>query len=176
MSGRRNILRTEYSGSRGRRSPLAETCQAQHILATCWHTNVLSKDALNVHACASPDHHFVCLAFARSPKKIQEHGGQSEKLGVSGHVNIQSRIFSVPCLVHQVRIGLPRCQVKFSFTIVGSYHHHHPIYMTSPGVFDEQGLCWNPCFLFAGATLRLGGVSILENLPHSELEAMAQSN
>ena len=86
-----------------------------------------------------------------------EHGGQSEKLGVSGHVNIQSRIFSVPCLIHQVRIGLPRCQVKFSFTIVGSYHHH-PIYMTSPGVFDEQGLCWNPCFLFAGATLRLGGV------------------
>ena len=87
-----------------------------------------------------------------------EHGGQSEKLGGLGHVNIQSRIFSVPCLIHQVRIGLPRCQVKFSFTIVGSYHHH-PIYMTSPGVFDEQGLCWNPCFLFAGATLRLGGVS-----------------
>ena len=88
-----------------------------------------------------------------------EHGGQSEKLGDLGHVNIQSRIFSVPCLIHQVRIGLPRCQVKFSFTIVGSYHHH-PIYMTSPGVFDEQGLCWNPCFLFVGATLRLGGVHV----------------
>ena len=95
-----------------------------------------------------------------------EHAGQSQKLGVSGHVNIQSRIFSVPCLIHQVRIGLPRCQVKFSFTIVGSYHHH-PIYMTSPGVFDEQGLCWNPCFLFAGATLRLGGVTSSVGKCHS---------
>ena len=82
MSGRRNILRTEYSGSRGRRSPLAETCQAQHILAyfgiqmsfkrmlqTSMHVH--QKDALNIHAYASPDHYFVCLAFARSPKKIQ---------------------------------------------------------------------------------------------------------
>ena len=92
-----------------------------------------------------------------APNFNMEHGGQSEKLGDLGHVNIQSRIFSVPCLIHQVRIGLPRCQVKFSFTIVGSYHHH-PIYMTSPGVFDEQGLCSNLAFLFAGATLSLGGV------------------
>ena len=32
---------------------------------------VHQKDALNIHACASPDHYFVCLAFARSPKKIR---------------------------------------------------------------------------------------------------------
>ena len=87
-----------------------------------------------------------------------EHCGQSEKLIVGGHVIVKSRIFSVACLNHQVWIGLPRCQVKLSFTIASSYQHH-PIYMTSPGVFDEQGLCSNLCFVFAGATLMLGGVT-----------------
>ena len=39
------------------------------MLQTSMHVH--QKDALNIHAYASPDHYFVCLAFARSPKKIQ---------------------------------------------------------------------------------------------------------
>ena len=41
----------------------------KRMLQTSMHVH--QKDALNIHACASPDHYFVCLAFARSPKKIQ---------------------------------------------------------------------------------------------------------
>ena len=57
--------------------------QAQYLGAATYfghmfHQNVLQKDAPNIHACASPDgmgynntNRFVCLAFARSPKKTQ---------------------------------------------------------------------------------------------------------
>ena len=78
--------------------------QAQYLGAATYfghmfHQNVLQKDAPNIHACASPDgmgynntNRFVCLAFARSPKKTQGFGAVSPSQGV----NSRAPFFLIP--------------------------------------------------------------------------------